>query len=198
MIVPPPPSEFERDLQQLAVDLRRLEGEYHMFFAGRAPRPPHETRSRVEGLLKRLERAPLEGVAQRFRLQTLQARYATFSELWERNMRGREEGRVAAAPRRSHERAAPDARAGTTTLVHEVRLADPMSEMDRVQALYESLMDARRAAGERPVPFHRFAQLIKDEVMQLRGAGTSEVTFRVAVQEGKVRLTASGTKVGGD
>jgi hypothetical protein len=196
--VAPAPSEFERDLQQLAVDLRRLEGEYNMFFAGRKARPPHETRSRVEGLLKRLERAPLESVAQRFRLQTLQARYATFAELWERNMRGREEGRASATPQRSRERVAPDSSAGTTTLVHEVRVTDPAREMDRIEALYESLMDARRAAGDRVVPFHRFARFVQEQMAELRRAGTSEVTFRVAVQEGKVRLLASGTRDAGE
>ena len=53
-----PPSEFERELQRLEVELKRLEAEYTMFFAGRLPRPPWETRSRVEALVKQYDRAP--------------------------------------------------------------------------------------------------------------------------------------------
>ena len=43
------PKELERELQILESDLRKLEGEYNMYFAGRLPRPPWETRSPRRG-----------------------------------------------------------------------------------------------------------------------------------------------------
>ena len=46
-------TDVQTDLQALAADLKRLEAEYNMFFAGRLPRPPWETRGRVEALIKR-------------------------------------------------------------------------------------------------------------------------------------------------
>ena len=46
----PEQTDTQRDLQLLAADLKRLEAEYNMFFAGRLPRPPWETRGRVEAL----------------------------------------------------------------------------------------------------------------------------------------------------
>jgi len=52
-------------------------------------------------------------------------------------------------------------------------------------------MDARRESGEEVVPFHRFAALIKDQVTKLKGAGSPEVAFRVAVTNGKVTFTAA-------
>ena len=52
----PDSSGLERDLQRLESDLRRLEAEYNMFFAGRLPRPPWETRRRVEELVRDLDR----------------------------------------------------------------------------------------------------------------------------------------------
>ena len=72
-----------------------------------------------------------------------------------------------------------------------------MREMDKVHALYDSLMDARRTAGEDVVPFHRFAALVKDQVTKLRESGTQEVAFRVAVKNGKVNFTVKGVKGGG-
>ena len=53
----PPISETERDLQRLEAALKQLEAEYNMFFAGRLPRPPWETRGRVEALVKRYDRS---------------------------------------------------------------------------------------------------------------------------------------------
>ena len=49
------PSEFESELAALEADLKRLEAEYNMFFSGRLPRPPWETRSRVTAAVKRLD-----------------------------------------------------------------------------------------------------------------------------------------------
>ena len=72
-----------------------------------------------------------------------------------------------------------------------------MREMDKVHALYDSLMEARRGLGEDVVPFHRFAALVKDQVTKLRDSGSREVAFRVAVKDGKVNFTVRGLKGGG-
>ena len=36
-----PKSEFEKHMLHLDAEIRRLEAEYNMFFAGRLPRPPY-------------------------------------------------------------------------------------------------------------------------------------------------------------
>jgi hypothetical protein len=51
-------------------------------------------------------------------------------------------------------------------------------------------MDARRTAGEDVVPFHKFADLVKEQVHRLKSRGSQEVTFRVTAMEGRVNLTA--------
>ena len=40
-------ASLERDLQRIDTDLRQLELDYTMFFAGQRPRPPVELRARV-------------------------------------------------------------------------------------------------------------------------------------------------------
>ena len=50
--------DIQRDLLALEADLKRLEAEYNMFFAGQLPRPPWETRGRVEAMVKRLKNRP--------------------------------------------------------------------------------------------------------------------------------------------
>ena len=77
------PTETERDLDRLEGELKKLEAEYNMFFAGRLPRPPWETRTRVEALVKQYDRAHIQNYAERFRFWTLQARYAAFVDLWD-------------------------------------------------------------------------------------------------------------------
>lgn len=69
-----------------------------------------------------------------------------------------------------------------------------MRDIEKVRELYESLMDARREAGDQVVPFHRFVGLVKEQVSTLQKTGSPEVAFRVAVQDGKVSSTARGLK----
>src|ERR671925_1522367 len=89
----PEQSEHEREVQMLEAELKRLEAEYNMFFAGRLPRPPWETRGRVEAVIKRWDRGYIQGTGDRFRFETLQSRFQTLADLWDRALRAREEGR---------------------------------------------------------------------------------------------------------
>jgi hypothetical protein len=188
-------TEVQKDLQTLAAGLKQLEAEYNMFFAGRLPRPPWETRNRVQALVKKWDRGYIQSAADRFQFDTLQRRFQTFVELWDRGLRSREEGRpgpFGAPP----PKAAPPPPKPEHQVVHTTSFQDPMREMDKLHGLYDSLMDARRDAGEEVVPFHRFAALVKDQVSKVKSGGAEEVAFRVTVTDGKVNFTVRGLKDG--
>lgn len=183
------------DLNQLTADLKQLEAEYNMFFAGRLPRPPWETRSRVEALLKRWGRRPIDGSAERFRFNNLQTRFQKFVDLWDRGQRAREEGRPGPfAQPPPKEQPKKKSEVPETRVVHVTAFRDPVREIDKLHALYDSLMDARKESGGETVPFHRFAALVKDQVAKFKEAGSKEVAFRVAVSQGQVTFTARGLK----
>ena len=78
--------------------------------------------------------------------------------------------------------------------MHVSSFRDPVREIDKLTELYESLAEARREVGEEAPPFHRFADLVKNQVKKLRESGSPEVAFRVAVKDGKVSFTARGLK----
>ena len=86
-------SDIQRDLQMFAEDLHQLEVEYGLFFAGRVSRPPMETRARVEAIIARWGRVHVSSSADRFRFNTLQSRFFTYTSLWDRALKAREEGR---------------------------------------------------------------------------------------------------------
>lgn len=190
----PEQSDIQRDLQTLATELKRLEAEYNGFFAGRLPRPPWETRGRVEAIVKRWDRGHIDTAIDRFRFQTLQARFATFVDLWDRGQRAREEGRAGPFAQPAPRKPAKKPEEPESRILYVTAFRDPMREMDKLHSLYDSLMDARRQAGEDVVPFHRFAALVKDQVGKAREAGSPEVAFRVAMRDGKVNFTVRGLK----
>jgi hypothetical protein len=191
------PSSLDRELMRLEADLKQLEAEYNMFFSGLLPKPPWETRGRVDALVKQLDRGHMPNTGDRFRFSTLQSRYAAFIDLWDRGLRAREEGRpgpFAHKPRTVD----PATKAPEDRIVHVSAFHDPVREIDKLTELYESLAEARRAVGEDAPPFHKFADLVKNQVKKLRQGGSPEVAFRVAVKDGKVSFTARALKGAGE
>jgi hypothetical protein len=185
------PEDIDRELLRLEAELRKLESEYNMFFAGQMPRPPWETRGRVEAMIKENDRAYMQSAVDRFRFHTLQARFATFAELWDRGLRAREEGRPGPFSRAKRASAGPSS---TDRIVHVTTVSDPLKEIDKVHDLYERLTEVRREAGQEAVPFHKFVNLLREQVAGLRKGGSPEVAIRVALEHGKVRLTARALK----
>jgi len=186
-------SPLEKDLQRLEAELKQLEAEYNMFFAGRLAKPPWETRSRVEALVKHYGRASIQNTGDRFRFNTLQSRFATFIDLWDRGLRAREEGRPGPFAHQAKKQVERP-RGAEDRILHVAAFRDPMREVDKLEELYQSLSEARREVGEQQVPFHKFAELVKTQVKKLRDTGSPEVAFRVAVKDGKVNLTARALK----
>src|SRR5438132_1368763 len=178
---------------RLEAEMKRLEAEYNMFFSGRLPKPPWETRARVEALVKQYDRAYIPNTGDRFRFTTLQSRFATFIDLWDRGLRAREEGRPGpfGQPRAVKE---PEKKGPEDRILHVSSFKDPVREIDKLTALYESLAEARREVGEEAPPFHKFADLVKNQVKKLKQGGSPEIAFRVAVKDGKVSFTARALK----
>jgi hypothetical protein len=193
----PPISETERDMQRLEAGLKQLEAEYNMFFAGRLPKPPWETRGRIAAIIKQYDRAYIQNYGDRFRFATLQARFQAFVDLWDKGLRAREEGR-ASGPFAQKPKAGAATKRAEDKVMHVAAFKDPLKEMDKLHELYNSLSDARKQIGEDAVPFHKFADLVKTQVKKLTSEGHTEVAFRVAVKDGKVNFTARATKGGSD
>jgi hypothetical protein len=210
--MPPRSSEFDQEMAKLEAEIKRLEAEYNMFFAGRLPRLPWETRARVDALVKRYDRMNLRNTAERFRFESLQAKFQAFVDLWERHLKAREEGRpmpgrrsapaastapaasaASQQPGNTRTRSARPSEDDATRVVAVTTFKDPSAEPERMKALYEQLAAARKEVGEKPVPFEAFKQVVRAQVNKL-GSGHGEVAFRVAVQDGKVTLTARAMK----
>ena len=179
----------------LESELKRLEAEYNMFFGGRLPRPPWETRGRVSAMVTRLDRMAISNYGDRFRFSTLQARYSAFVDLWDRGQRAREEGRPGpfAQPRPAAARAEKPVEEKT---LHVTTLKDPLREIDKLHELYDRLTEARGAGAKQSMPFHKFAELVKTQFSSMKDKGNGEVALRVGVRNGKLAVTARALKPG--
>jgi hypothetical protein len=187
-------SPLDLDLSRLESELKRLEAEYTMFFSGRLPKPPSETRSRVSAIVRQYDRAPIQNYGARFRFSTLQARFTKLTELWDRALRAKEEGRP--GPLTMMRRASPvvEDPPSKDRIVKVATFQDPGREIDELHELYDALVAARREAGQEVPPFRRFADLVTRQVATLQQRGSSAVAFRVGLKDGKVTFTARALK----
>lgn len=178
-----------RDLDLLDKSIASLKLDYERFFSGDLKVPPLPARKSVEQVLRRVGNAALDRAEERFRLQALQSRFTALSELWEKRLLAKEEGRARVRPPirvRSGERPAPapPGDAGAAASVKGSRRSDLRSLFDRYCA-------ARAAVGEDAsrLRYDRFEELVKKQAAEIRKAtGATRLAFDVQTRDGKVRL----------
>jgi hypothetical protein len=179
----------DEQLTRLEDDIRRLRIEFDIFFNGAAKRPPYDTKGRVETLLKRLADDRTLTFAQRYRYNSLAARYNAFRDLWRRTMQGREEGRDPASAARAHVKRETGVEIPPVSII----CADPHKEIEVVKNLYTSLLEAKEKCGEptEGISFPKFHRLVAQKADGLKEkSGCDRVTFSVSVEDGHVSFKA--------
>jgi hypothetical protein len=169
-------------LDQLARDIRQLQIDFERFFNGGLPLPPEDQRTRVQAQLRNLRNVNATSAVDSFRLNDLEARFNTYNELFNRRVRDIEEGRR--GPHKVFafvERQRFDPRGG---IVFGSDI-DP----EAVEALYQGLA---AGVGEGPrFDLDSFQTYLRRQTAAIREkTGCTEVQFRVAEEEGKLKLKA--------
>lgn len=178
----------DEQLTRLEDDIRRLKVEFDIYFNGASKRPPYDTKGRVETLIKRLGDDRTLTFAQRYRYNTLAARYNSFRDLWRRTMQGREEGRDPVSTARANVKQRMPQREPVSFLCQ-----DAHKEVETVKNLYESLMEAKRLCGEptEGFSFPRFHRLIASKADGMKDrTGCGRIKFSVEVEDGHVSFKA--------
>jgi hypothetical protein len=179
----------DEQLTRLEDDIRKLRIEFDIFFNGGSKRPPYDTKGRVETLLKRLADDRTLTFAQRYRYNSLAARYNASRDLWRRTMQGREEGRDPASAARANVKRNTEVEMDPVS----ISCTDPHKEIEVVKSLYTSLLEAKRKAGEptEGISFPKFHRLIAQKADALKEkTGCERVIFSVALDEGHVSFKA--------
>ena len=190
------------DLPLLEESIRRLQIEWEKFFSGVEKKPPNDMKTRVERLIRHYAFTEIRNNAERFRYQTLTARYNTFNEMWMKRLRALEEGRpmpgmrVAPPAPSAPPPAAAAAAAARPAADEPLRVTGAGSDSGAVRSLFDQFMAARKASGdEAAVKFESFEKLISTQASRiLSQQGGHAVDFRLETKGGKVSLKAKPVK----
>ncbi|MEL7060817.1 MAG: MXAN_5187 C-terminal domain-containing protein [Acidobacteriota bacterium] len=165
--------ELARQIETYRVDVQR-------FFGGDLQIPPEDLRERILASIRRLRSgAQRGGTAETFRLNTLEAKFNSLIDLFNRRRRQRElgGGRRSAAP-------APQLDPERGVVVGQ------NSQANAVEALYQRLY---LASGDRSptMDLERFRSYLDRQVTAIRQkTGCADIQFRVAREGDKLKLKA--------
>jgi hypothetical protein len=188
---------WEREFAVLSEAIRRLNAAYDAFLFGSVAKPPTESRKHVEEMFRRLTVSPSESAAERYQLSSLQGRFYSLCERWERLQAEKEAGRRPGIhggfSSTSAEPSASRPNAAASASVEPDRGAG--ARVDR--ELFERYLAARRNRGEdvAGVRFEAFVGRLAEEREKLRDRlGAQEIEFDVVEREGRIKLVAKPRK----
>ncbi len=194
IVVHEQPMSIDDMLVRLEDDVRKLKVEFDIYFNGSSKRPPYDTKGRVETMIKRLADERTFTYAQRYRYNSIVARYTSFRDLWRRTVQEREEGRgplAAQAARVRVEKDEPHMRRATFVC------ADAHSDVPVVKGLYDALVRAKVQCGESVdelsfAQFHRMLAAKTDTLKQRLGCAS--VRYSVYLEDGRVSFKAKAER----
>lgn len=208
-------SALEEDLERIDEGIFKLQKEWERFFSGQERKAPYEAKQRLDRLVRKYVGVEIRNNVERFRFQSLTAKYNTLSDMWNRKLRAIEEGRPLSSVQLKHIREVEAAVEGAAPAVPvmqsapgsksvltpgpgraEVRLSTLRDDEQGVRALYDQFRAARATAGESEVKFESFRKLITQQRQRLlEEKDAVAVDFRIALQDGKVALKAKPVRI---
>lgn len=205
---------IDEELNLLDSQLRRLKIEYEIFFSNPTKRPPTDVEWKVVALIRKFSDGGRLNFSQRYRYNEMSQRYAVYSDLWRKKARIREEGyrrpqdallsvqgvRTAEDDHKQHHQAygvsaaaaavaaAGNGRASQAFALHDV----DKSEREQVERLYNTLVAAKKKAGESVSGnFDSFTTFVQKKTQQIRKQyGCQSVEYSVELADGHVKLKA--------
>jgi len=185
---------YDEDLEFLDDGIRRLKIEYDIFFNGHRKKPPEDLRLRVEKIVRKLSEAADMNSGQRFRFNTLIARYYVYKDKFRRTMMEKEAG-LRDREAREKKPAPPKAPAAAEEKPQGVRvsIADPEKDEEKVRKLYEYMQTIRGKQADQPanISYQQFASYIARQTQNIRGKyGCNSVEFNISLEEDSIRFTA--------
>lgn len=177
------PLEAQEALERLEEMVQRLKIDFDRFFNGALPTPPESLRFKTFAEMRRLRSEHHKSAAIRFRVNSLEAKLNSLSELFNRRLRDLESG-THQPPRK----AIDDAQLPMKDPYRGV-VIDTAPDPGAVEALYTELYGKKGRGGR--TDLESFREFLISQAASIRDkTGCSDVMFRITSKKGKLSLKA--------
>jgi hypothetical protein len=196
---------IDEELNVLDSQLRRLKIEYEIFFSNPSKKPPADIEWKVLAMLRKFSDGAKLSFSQRYRYNEIAQRYAVYSDLWRKKSRIREEGYrrpqdaiLSVQGVRVQEHVPEHHVYGVKKpAMHDagpfsVQCSDATAEREKVEQLYNALVDAKKKSGEKiSGNLDSFSQFLQKKTTELRKQHSCDaVTYSIELTNGQVKLKA--------
>jgi hypothetical protein len=188
-----PALPLEEDFKVLETKLLQLKLDYDQYFLGTRPREPVMLRGEVQKLIAMYSNQAIQNTAMRFKFGSICSRYQAFKRQWTEVLRQIEAGtysrhrfKADLHQRERHTESEP------TSAKAAAAKAAPAGD-----PLFRAYVEACKSCGQdvKNLTPAKLEGILAKQREQLRSRlGDGEVKFRVAIEDGKVKLKASRSK----
>lgn len=185
------------ELRVLEIQLKSLRRDYEQYFLGSRPREPQTLRADVQKAMLRLGNGVIRNTGERFKYNTINSQFLTYKRHWDETLRKMEAGTYKRQVFKANIRdRARGHLPGETSTMASQGAADETRSSD-ISDIYASYMDAAKLCGQNVsglTPEKLHGAIEKQASAIKKKLGVNDVSFRVEVVEGKVKLKARAAK----
>ena len=183
-------------LDDLEKKLRQLKIEYDIFLVGGKPTPPQMLKNNVDSIIQQLLESKLV-YADKFRFNTLVARYNAFKELWRKRVREKEEQGVLREEKDLQDIAGmtPEKAVKMSQNQYVFVTDDPTQSLETVREFYSYMQHTHERVSQRAFEmnfdkFFHFIQMKTNQIQQKYNCAEVEFQAKVDPMEKKVKFSA--------
>jgi hypothetical protein len=191
------PKQIEQELDRLEKSITLLKRDFEIYFAGASKTPPTDQRDKLDKVIKKMATSQGMSYAQRFKYNSIISRFTSYLDLWNKQLRLKEEGR------------SPSRVTGLTTEARramELAGQKPVTKQeegtremptDPFAKIYTQYLQTREEVGEGAsnMTFDGFVKVVtKQREAILEKFHCKDVEFYVSVEQGHTKLKARPIK----
>lgn len=175
-----PARNLEKDFAEISDAIHHFRIEIQRYFAGDIHIPPETQKDRLAARIRQLRNSGLRGVAENFRLTTLESQFNSQVDFYNRKMREKEQG--------SQRRLVPEGPPPPDPSQGVVY--GSKGHANAVEILYKGLY--LQSGNRNPsMDLEKFREFVGKQAEAIRAkTGCSDIQFRVEIEEGKPKLKA--------
>ncbi len=171
--------QVDKALNDMERMIEQLKRDYEIFFAGGVKRPPIDSLATTERSVRKFASMQTLNNAQRFRYNSLAARFNVYAELWNKQIRLKEEGKLPGA--------------STHTWDPKQKHAPQQSEELKLKELFNNYVASKAgpAGANGVINYDNFVKaLAKQREQILNQHKCKDVEFYLAEENGRTKLKA--------
>ena len=182
--------DVRKELRVLEERIEALKVDYEQFFMGIVHIAPDKQHQDVKRLIRRLRKAPFKNSQMNFQLRTIEGKYQTYNNYWQRVLREREEGTY------SRDVFKADLRQRVAREEAEAQTARGQASKS-MRDLYDSYKQAleKNTGRQQNVDFSAFQKSLINRAKDFKKKNKDKkLTFKVVTKNGKVTVQAKVKK----